>query len=73
MLLEILIAARLDSAAKSLKRLESQPEYDYIADVVFDWAERQAQKREFKRQAQEQVDYKPTARPDSSKRNRTKK
>ena len=78
MLIELFIAARLNIAANSLKRLEGRPSAEYAADVIFDWAERRALKRQMKKldkESQRIVDEyeRPVSRPDSSKRNGSKK
>lgn len=78
MLIELFIAARLNSAANSLKRIEGNPNAEYAADMIFDWVERRALKRQMKKLDKESQriadEYeRPVYRPDSSKRNRTKK
>jgi len=50
MLIEILIAARVKQAARSLKTIENGREYyDDFADMVFDWLDRKAARREAER------------------------
>ena len=78
MLIELFIAARLNSAANSLKRLESNPGAEYATDVIFDWAERRALKRQMRKLEKESEQIvnnfeRLVSKPDSSKRNKTKK
>jgi len=75
MLIELFIAARLNSAANSLRRIQSSAGADALADIVFDWVEQRAIKRELEKESERIVDNfeRPVHRPDSSKRNKTKK
>lgn len=75
MLIELFIASRLNAASNSLKKLEDSPSSDWFADVVFDWAERRALKREMKKlDADSQLIVekfeRPASMPDTSKQKR---
>ncbi len=77
MLTELFIAWRVNHAANSLKRLEQNNTADWLTDVVFDWAERRALKREMKKleTESENIAYeyeRPVSKPDTSKLKRDK-
>lgn len=72
MLIELFIAARLNSAANSLKRLESNPGADALSEFIEEWIERRALKKYFEKESEQIVAEfeRPVHRPDSSKRNK---
>jgi len=78
MLIELFIAARLNSAANSLKQIQGNSSSDAITDTVFDWIERRELKREMERLEKESELFaaefeRPVSRPDTSKQKRNAK